>query len=260
MPPAPDRDPAPGARSASGSGRRAQLLELVRSSPRPRTIQSLADELDIHPNTVRFHLDSLMRTGQVEQLDGTPEGPGRPPVLFRATRRMDPDGPTNYQLLARILAGHLAATDPDPPATGLALARAWGPTLTAAGRTGRPASRRDALLEVTRVLGELGFAPEQPRGARDTTLRLRHCPFLALVTGSAGSGTESSPLAAPGVTYADVICAMHLGLMQGAFDGLDGPITVDRLDRFAEPDLCVAHLTPVPDRRGDASSEGGHDG
>jgi hypothetical protein len=44
-----------------------------------------------------------VRTGRVEQLVGETTGPGRPPVLFRASRRMDPAGPTNYRLLANIM-------------------------------------------------------------------------------------------------------------------------------------------------------------
>ena len=33
--------------------------------------------------------------------------------------------------------------------------------------------------------------------------------------------------------------------MQGALAQLGGPVTVDRLEPFAEPDLCVAHLSPA---------------
>ena len=66
----------------------------------------MADEMAVHPNTIRFHLDALVRTGRVEQVLGDTAGPGRPPVLFRASRRMDPAGPTNYRLLASILTGY----------------------------------------------------------------------------------------------------------------------------------------------------------
>jgi predicted ArsR family transcriptional regulator len=40
-----------------------------------------------------------------------------------------------------------------------------------------------------------------------------------------------------------VICPIHLGLMQGALETWGAPVTVDRLDAFAEPDLCLAHLS-----------------
>lgn len=219
-------------------GRRELLLDLLRASPRPRTILSLADELGVHANTVRFHLETLLRAGQVEQLLGDTTGPGRPPVLFRATRRMDPDGPTNYRLLASMLTSHLATSSSDPSAAATELGRAWGPHLLGPTTTGRGRSARvkrgEALTLITRVLSDLGFAPEPSTGPRDTTIRLRHCPFLGLVTG-ADTGTG----------YSEVICSLHLGLMQGALASLQGPVAVDRLDPFVEPDLCVAHLVPA---------------
>ena len=33
--------------------------------------------------------------------------------------------------------------------------------------------------------------------------------------------------------------------MQGAMDTLGAPLTVDRLDPFVEPDLCVAQLSAL---------------
>jgi hypothetical protein len=35
---------------------------------------------------------------------------------------------------------------------------------------------------------------------------------------------------------------MHLGLMQGAMTAMDATVSVDRLDPFVEPDLCLAHV------------------
>ena len=56
-------------------------------------------------------------------------------------------------------------------------------------------------------------------------IRLRHCPFLELAEG-----------------YDQVVCAIHLGLMQGALTGLGAPVTATRLEPFAEPGACLAHL------------------
>lgn len=89
---------------------------------------------------------------------------------------------------------------------------------------GKP-NKTQTLSELVDVLADLGFEPEPHRGARSTQIRLRHCPFLDLVE-----------------AHGNLVCALHLGLMQGALTALDSPVTVDRLDPFVEPDLCVAHL------------------
>jgi len=226
----------PGAWSATAEttaarGRRERILELLRAEGEPLGIAALADQLRVHPNTVRFHLETLQQAGQVEQVLGESAGRGRPPVLFRATHRMDPDGPTNYRLLAGMLTEHLAATSPDPVSTAVSIGRGWGAHLVGAGTAPRRASGRGhAVAEMIAVLDQLGFRPEQPTGPRDPTVRLRHCPFLDLVAES-----ESRR----------VVCSLHLGLMQGALDAAAGPVTVDRLDSFVQPDLCVARLAPV---------------
>lgn len=247
------------AEAAADEGRRATLLRILRAEPGPRTVLSLAEQVQVHPNTVRFHLDALVRTGQVEQQLGESTGRGRPPIVFRSTRRMNPAGPTNYRLLAAMLAGHLATSTADPAAAAADLGRSWGsrilptPTPTAASiPTAAPAaastkpgprarrggrartSRGEALVRLVEALAGLGFEPEAPTGPRDATVRLRHCPFLDLVTGH----TDARGVGEQG----RLICAVHLGLMQGALDSLGGPVTVGRLEPFAEPDLCVAHL------------------
>jgi len=211
---------------AGPPGRRDLILRLLRNSSEPRSIASIAEEMSVHPNTIRFHLDGLMRAGRVEQVIGETAGPGRPPVLFRASRRMDPAGPTNYRLLARILADNFATSTDDPTSAAADLGRAWGPSLVKR-RARRARSKTQSVTELVDVLGDLGFKPESP-ASRATEIRLRHCPFQELVS-----------------IHGTMMCALHLGLMQGALNEMRGPVTVDQLDPFVEPDLCVAHLAPA---------------
>ena len=42
--------------------------------------------------------------------------------------------------------------------------------------------------------------------------------------------------------YEQLVCRVHLGLMQGALTELGAPVTASRLEPFAEPDACLAHL------------------
>jgi predicted ArsR family transcriptional regulator len=221
-------------------GRRDLILQLLRTSTEPRSIASIADEMAVHPNTVRFHLDGLVRAGRVEQVVGETAGPGRPPVLFLASRRMDPAGPTNYRLLANILTDYFAANTNHPVSAAAELGRSWGPSLVE-GRQRRALSKTQSVTELIDVLGELGFKPEPPTSRRAKEIRLRHCPFQELVQ-----------------THGTLICGLHLGLMQGALAAIRAPVTVDQLDPFVEPDLCVARLAPASEdaaggRRGPVS-------
>jgi predicted ArsR family transcriptional regulator len=43
-----------------------------------------------------------------------------------------------------------------------------------------------------------------------------------------------------------VVCPVHLGLMRGVLESAGAAVTVDRLDPFVHPDLCVAHLADAP--------------
>lgn len=210
------------------AGRRRAVLRLLRGSSDPMSISGIADVLGVHPNTVRFHLDSLVADGQVEHVELDRKGPGRPPLMFRAVRQMDRGGTRHYRLLAEILAVAFAA-EPDPAPKALAAGRAWGQKLEA--ELNRLPDGVDNAEEATAhlidMLDELGFAPERRVSDGEQQVGLRHCPFLELAEKSSR-----------------VVCPVHLGLMQGAMETWGAPVSVDRLDPFVEPDLCLAHLTP----------------
>ena len=87
------------------SGRRRDVLRVLRAAPGPMSIVAIAKVLDVHPNTVRFHLDTLVSDGRVEHVEPDRKRPGRPPLMFRAIRQMDRGGPRHYRLLAEILDG-----------------------------------------------------------------------------------------------------------------------------------------------------------
>jgi predicted ArsR family transcriptional regulator len=204
-------------------GRRGGVLEVLRTANAPMSIVAIADALDVHPNTVRFHLDNLVSSGRVENVTVDRRGPGRPALMFQATRRMDPGGPRRYRVLAEILATGMTGVE-DPGAKALAAGRAWGQQLKPPPPSAETPDAEESIEHLMDVLDDFGFAPE--RGG-DRQVRLRHCPFLELA-----------------VTQNKVICPIHLGIMQGALETWEAPVTVDRLEAFVEPDLCLAHLGP----------------
>jgi predicted ArsR family transcriptional regulator len=218
----------PGAR-----GRRQEVLELLKSAKTPLSIAVIASQLGVHPNTVRFHLNTLVASGQAEHVAPAPSRRGRPAQLFHSVRRMDPAGPRHYELLAEILV-HTIETQPEPSMRATDAGRAWGRLLaetaatsehTARDRSGGPVARLVSLL------GEMGFDPDLRGSADRKQIALQHCPFLELAR-----------------SHAQVVCPIHLGLMQGAMSAWSATVTVNRLEPFAQPDLCVAHL--APDRAG----------
>jgi predicted ArsR family transcriptional regulator len=202
------------------------VLRLLRSSPEPMSIVEIAEELGVHPNTVRFHLESLVADHQVEQSAHSRKGPGRPPLMFAAIRQMDRGGTRQYRLLAEILTMALAS-DRDPRAKAMAAGRAWGRSLeSSAPPPAEAPTAEDAIGHLVGVLDDLGFAPERRKSDGEELVGLRHCPFLELAE-----------------TGSSVVCPIHLGLMQGALETWSAPVSVDRLDAFVEPDLCLAHIT-----------------
>ena len=187
------------------------------------SIVAIADVLGVHPNTVRFHLEGLVGDGVVEQVEPDRKGPGRPPLMFQAVRQMDRGGTRHYRLLAEILTMAVAA-ERDPRAKALAAGRAWGRKLQSLPANATTAD--DAIDHLIDMLDDLGFAPERRKADGEQQVGLRHCPFLELAE-----------------NRTNVICPVHLGLMQGAMETWGAPVTVERLDAFVEPDLCLAHLS-----------------
>jgi predicted ArsR family transcriptional regulator len=206
------------------------VLHVLKGAKAPLSIVAIAAQLGVHPNTVRFHLDALLASGQAEMVAPVPGRPGRPAQLFRSVRRMDAAGPRRYQLLAEILV-HSVAADPEPAARAADAGRAWGRRLAEPadpGEDGPADPPADPVARLVSLLGELGFDPDLSDSAGRPQIGLRHCPFLELAQ-----------------SRAQVVCPVHLGLMQGAMAAWAAPVTVSQLDPFAEPDLCVAHFAPA---------------
>lgn len=236
----------------TSSGRRAEVLRILAQAAGPRTIGEIAAHLDAHPNTVRFHLDALCRTGQVERAEPDRRGTGRPPLRYRAVRVMDPTGPRHYRLLAEILVQDLAAEPRSGRRRAAQAGRAWGRHLAAAPAASRPVTDvtnpQESVRWLMTLLDELGFAPErrqeiEQQGDGRQGIGLRHCPFLELAE-----------------ARSDIVCQVHLGMMQGALQAWHAPWAVDRLRPFVEPDLCLTQLSAAGSGAGEIALSGAHSG
>ncbi|MFJ4803327.1 helix-turn-helix transcriptional regulator [Streptomyces murinus] len=225
------------------SPRRRAVLDVLRAAPAPLGVTETAERLGVHPNTVRFHLDALVAEGLVERRAEASTGPGRPRTVHTVRPGMDRGGVRGYLLLARMLLSRWTSADPaEAREQARETGREWGRFLV---DPPPPFERPTAQRSVTRLLAllaDLGFEPEPAAGAAPGVevepapgaadentperIRLRHCPFLELAE-----------------EHGELICPLHLGLIQGALDRLDAPLTATRLEPFAEPDSCYAHLS-----------------
>jgi DNA-binding transcriptional ArsR family regulator len=84
------------------SASRAAILDRLRDQPEALTQAALVAATGLHPNTVREHLEGLLRRGLVHRFKAEPAGRGRPAWLYEATAG---PGSGEYAGLAAALAG-----------------------------------------------------------------------------------------------------------------------------------------------------------
>jgi predicted ArsR family transcriptional regulator len=201
---------------------RLRILQTLRQTPEGRGVQELAEQLGLHVNTVRFHLDRLVAEGVVARQVEERSEPGRPRLAFSAVSR---SGKRSYRLLAQILASFVSGAMPDAVTAATGAGRAWGHYLTERPPPYRRTDDEESVSELLRILGDIGFVPELVQSGERREIWLRHCPFREVAE-----------------AHLDVVCAVHLGLMQGALAEMRAPLTAERLEPFVEPSLCVARL------------------
>ncbi len=213
--------------AASESGRR-RVLELLRSTPGALGVKDLAAQLGLHANTVRFHLNRLVTAGLVTREVEEHRGPGRPRLTFTAVAQHEIEGgQRSYQLLADMLAGFIADTSPDAAAQAVELGRTWGRYLATTPAPAKRVTEEESLRELLHVLNDIGFSPLLAEDdSQQPQVLLRHCPFLEVAS-----------------AHGEVVCSLHLGVMQGVLAEQRAPLEADHLEPFVEPSLCVAHLS-----------------
>ncbi|WP_310741995.1 helix-turn-helix domain-containing protein [Microbispora sp. H13382] len=225
---------------------RVAVLETLRKAGRPMAIPEIAAAVGLHPNTVRGHLALLVEHGYANGGREDRERPGRPRLLYSATAGPDADERRNYRLLAEVLLTYLSGLDENRGAAAISAGRAYGertgkragsradeqapPARTTTGTTAAAGDRSPmeaglaaATAEIVELLDDAGFDPlPVDDGSR---IELRRCPFRELA--------QADP---------EVVCGVHLGLMQGALAEMGAPPDMVRLQPFVRPGLCVATL------------------
>jgi predicted ArsR family transcriptional regulator len=204
--------------------RYAIYLELARSV-RPLATAEIADILDLHPNTVRPHLERMRDLGLVEVSSAPTGAVGRPQHRYALT----PDAPSlgleppAFPVLARVLleaaaAGGLDAEDLAD--AGREQGRADHQRASRAGH--RPDG--DVVDELEAELAELGFDPARADEGVAVTIAFTHCPYRQLA--------EDHP---------DLVCSMHQGMVEG-FVACGGGAVVERFHPLVDRTPCQVDL------------------
>lgn len=228
------------------SGPRRAVLDLLVETQVPMTVAAVAERLGQHPNTVREHLEALVRARLASRDQLPPVGRGRPAAAYTYTPEGSFSSP-EYAVLAQVLVTYLTRVIPDGPALrrhAHEAGRAWGQAILerddeAPAVDGRVPRRRGPVVErgrhrvaaavgyLQRLLDRSGFDPERTvdEQAGTESLRLPRCPVLALAA-----------------ERPEVICAAHLGMAREILATASVPAEEVRLDAFVEPGACLLHV------------------
>src|ERR1043166_5978081 len=157
-------DPSPLGRS------RADVLDMLRAADSPLGVREVAQQMGLHPNTARFHLEALVEAGLAPRETEDRETPGRPRVGYRASAG-GPAGRRRYRLLAEMLTSLIAGTMPEPGKAAAAAGREWGAYLTEQPPPYQKLPAGQAIGKLTGIMEELGFAPQAETGDGDGQYR-----------------------------------------------------------------------------------------
>lgn len=203
--------------------RYAIYLELARS-PRPLTTSEIAETLDLHPNTVRPHLERMRETGLIAVEASGRGDVGRPQHRYSVADGAPSLGlePPVLPVLARMvlaMADRLGAGAGDAFAVG-----------SSEGRERARAYRTapSSLEAIVSDLDRLGFDPvvaDDPGDPDAAVVAFANCPF--------GELAERHP---------DIVCHLHRGIVAGFVETM-GDTVVTEFCTVVDRTPCQVSLT-----------------
>ena len=203
------------------------VLAALRDQPDLVEIDALARHLGRHPNTLRDHLRALLDTGLVVRHQAPAEGRGRPRWLYATA--VAPQADENAELAAA-LAWRLAHRTRNPAAAARDVSRHWAGQIVARRSLERQSTAREGRAQVVRVLDDLGSAPRPD--ARVDKVELTRCPLLQVAS-----------------DVPEVVCQVHLGLVEELLDASGADPSRASLTPFAAPGVCALRLLEPPGGR-----------
>ena len=202
------------------STRYAIYLELARSE-RPLATAELAEALELHPNTVRPHLEKMREVGLVEVESESRGTVGRPQHRWSVAADAPSLGlePSSFRMLSTLLAAVAAAGRPGPELVA-AVGRQRGRVAVDEHGT-RPGGCVAGLAD---ELADLGFDPVVFEEGASTTIAFTRCPFADLAA-----------------AFPEVVCHLHRGMVEGFVEAAGGA-RVDAFHTHGDRDPCRVEL------------------
>ena len=240
---------------------RYSIYQELAGSPEALSATDISSRLDLHPNTVRLHLEKMREAGLVEAAPDRHGSVGRPQYRWRPVGPVSPLGlePAGFRLLAHLLAevaadsqlkpGAAAAVGrrhvaDRPPALPTPLGLPAGPVMPTGSAmsvgSAVPGAGASSLEALIGELAQLGFDPAvEPDatpaadGSRVAGISFTSCPFRELA-----------------VQYPDVVCELHRGITEGLASGLcgrtGGSAEVVSFSSLVEEDPCRVEVSFRP--------------
>lgn len=185
------------------------------------TLAELSDASELHPNTLRAHLEGLLDRGYVARANEPATGRGRPAHRYTVAGPR-PAPAAELTGLAVALAGAVARSSVNPEEDARQAGRAWGHRL-AEEHGGTAPGPVDALAG-------MGFDP-QPDRVHPGVVRLTRCPLL--------DAAREAP---------NIVCGVHHGLVEGLLEHAGASTEGVDLQPFAEVGACRLLLPATGDR------------
>ena len=195
----------------------------------PATIGEIAERVDLHPNTVRLHLEKLRDAGLVDSAPDRHGSVGRPHLVWTVRWSAPSLGleASGMRMLAHLL-GDLAATDPDAASRAEAVGFRRGAELAGNGpgtdRSPRRCSAADSMQSALDRLGALGFDPTLETAGGRKVIAFARCPFRELA-----------------VIYPDLVCQLHKGITAAVVE--DQGASLEGFSTLVDPDPCRAEVS-----------------
>src|SRR5690625_2381639 len=189
---------------------RARVLRYVMSQHEPRSVADIAGALSLHSNTIRFHLEALMKLNYVSEKQDSPQGQGRPRRLYSATDQAPEVDTSHLRDLTQVLLRHIVGESDHPQKTVEEIGQAWGEELANIDNQDlqqlSEVATPDWLEEVTKHAESKGF---QATDTGDQAVASTSCPYR----------TACQPLL-PNA------CAIRLGLLRRCLEEEEAPLDI----------------------------------